>query len=140
VGLLLLSVVFVNSLFTRDSKKSLEVKKESPIVSIDISDMFKGQIRKIRWDKKEVAILLRQFPKKLTSISTLTSKNELHPVLNKATRSINREYFVYLNTGDSNNCPLYYSGGEFKDVCSSNKFDESGRMLTGSSLGFQNYR
>lgn len=137
LGLLLLLVVLVNSLFTSSANHSTKTNKELPTVIIDISDMYNGQIRKIRWKNKEIGILRRQFPEKLTKVPIETSKEALHSTLNNKTRSVKNDYFVYLNIGDSNNCPLFYSGGEFKDVCSSNKFDESGRSISASSQSFK---
>ena len=138
-GSVLLVFVFFNSLFTGGSgKDTYQVKsiEDLPTASIDTSDMFKGQIRKVRWANKEVGVLLRQFTERLSDDIDFNNE-KLHSALDKKLRSRNLEYFVYFNLGDSNNCPLFYSAGEFKDVCSSNKFDEAGRALNANPNSFR---
>jgi len=136
-GLLLLTLVLVNSLFTDDGSVPKTISNELSIVKLDIAEMKTGQIKKIRWDNREVAILLRQFPKKLDQTVTDKLQEDLPPSIELQARSKKREYFVYFNTGDSKNCPLYYAGGVFKDVCSSNRFDEAGRDINANP---QSYR
>ncbi len=138
-GVFLLLLVLVNSLFTGNSTTGIQqetTSKEIQTVSIDTHGMFKGQIRKTRWNNKEVAILFRQFPEKLSNNENHVEEN-LDASIDKKDRSRNKEYFVFFNFGDSFNCPLFYIAGEFKDVCTSNKFDESGRMLNGDPSSFK---
>jgi len=129
LGLLVMIWVFINSLFSKDERISVTVSKDVPILTLDLSEMKKGQIKKVRWDNKEVAILSRQNLSILKTIENSEFKEKLHPSINVQTRSIRPEYFVYFNAGDSSNCPLFYAAGELKDVCTSNKFDETGRGL-----------
>ena len=142
-GLLLFVIVLVNSLFIKDAVVEQNVENEEVLASIELADMFKGQIRKTRWNNKEVAVLLRQFPDKLKAAKIDEAKTKqqnasaVHPNIDAQTRSLTEMYFVYFNSGDSNNCPLYYSGGVFKDVCSLNQFDESGKEITANSQQFQ---
>ena len=135
LGLLLLTLVFINSLFTNNKTQKKEISQEVTLATIDITDMFSGQIRKVRWNNKEIAVLLRQFPQKLLEADK-PFEEKLHPSINKQTRSKIDNYFVYFNLGDSNNCPLFYSAGEFKDVCSANKFDEAGRAFNSTTSSF----
>jgi len=138
-GIILLLVVLVNSLFTGNSSgenQKASTSNEIQTVSLDTNDMFKGQIRKIRWNNREVGVLLRQFPERLLNNANVVEEN-LDDTIEANSRSKKQEYFVYFNLGDSNNCPLFYSAGEFKDVCSSNKFDEIGRMLKGGPSSFR---
>lgn len=141
-GLLLLVVVLFNSLFVKTSTVPNNSNDELPLAELEIAEMRKGEIRKIRWNNKEVAILLRQFPERLSQklIKQSTeeievAKEDIHPSIKSQIRSKKLEYFVFFNTGDSRNCPLYHSGGEFKDVCSSNRFDEMGRDLNAKQQG-----
>ena len=136
LGLILLIMVFFNSLFTDDKTQKANISQDIPTATIDISDMFSGQIRKARWNNKEVGVLLRQFPQKLLE-TDMSFEEDMHPSINKKTRSQVENYFVYFNIGDSNNCPLFYSAGEFKDVCSSNKFDEAGRVFNSTPSSFK---
>ncbi len=143
-GFLLLMGVFVNSLFThQEEEKQIDTKKDqATIVTIDISDMRKGEIRKARWGTKEVAVLYRQFSKKIkvpanNELSNKSSREKLPPALLAETRSINPDYFVFINTGDSGNCPLYYAKGEFNDTCSKNRFDENGLSITSPQSGYR---
>ena len=151
LGLMLLLLVFVNSLFTKDTRSQKEVEKELTveIVTLDLEDMFKGQIRKVRWNNREVAVLLRQFPDKISNKNLDSnldknfdnnkpdSNNVYHSSIDKQLRSKNVEYFVYFNIGDSGNCPLFYAAGIFKDICSLNTFDETGRSITVNSQQFE---
>jgi len=135
-GLLLLILVLLNSLFTSSGSVTKTTNNEIPSVMLDVTEMQSGQIKKTRWGNKEVAILLRQFPDKLLHTSSEISAKDLHPSMKQKTRSKKPEYFVYFNTGDSRNCPLYYAGGVFKDVCSSNRFDEAGRDINANLQGY----
>ena len=128
-GLILLIVVFVNSLFSSNEIININNKEELPNAVLDISEMYKGQIKTVRWNNKEVAVLLRQFPEKLGEIDKVSLVESHHPSIKPQLRSVKPEYFVYYNIGDSKNCPLYYAAGIFKDVCSSNRFDEAGRDI-----------
>ncbi|MEH6456276.1 MAG: hypothetical protein V7749_08130 [Cocleimonas sp.] len=138
-GLLLLVVVLFNSLFVKTVSVPRNLNDVLPLVELEIAEMRKGEIRKTRWNNKEVAILLRQFPERLTQEltqqSTESTKEDIHPSIKQQIRSKKIEYFVFFNTGDSRNCPLYHSGGEFKDVCSSNRFNEMGRDLNVKQQG-----
>ena len=136
LGLLLLTLVFINSLFTDDGSVADTPGNELPVVKLEITDMQKGQIKKIRWNNKDVAILLRQFPEKLLQKAGDNLQEDLHPSIKSQTRSKKTEYFVYFNIGDSRNCPLFYAAGEFKDVCSSNRFDEAGRDMNANQQSY----
>lgn len=137
VGLLLLTIVLLNSLFTGDQGARQIAPHKVPLVSLIISEMQVGQIRKTRWNSKEVAVLLRQFPDRLVQKPSNVSIEKLHASMKVMSRSKKADYFVYFNLGDSKNCPLFYAGGVFKDVCSANKFDEAGRNI---DLNPQGYR
>lgn len=133
-GVFVLVAVFLNSLFTTQEDKNniTEKNKKTILASIDISDMRKGQVRRVRWGVKEVAVLYRQFSKQAQA-----AKKSVHSSLSVDTRSIKPEYFVYINHGDSGNCPLYYAKGEFNDTCSKNIFDENGLAIKQSQLSYQ---
>jgi len=135
VALLVLLVVFVKSLFigANETQKSQEVT--SVLVSLDLEGMRKGEIRKIRLDGKEVAVLKRKGNPKFRPTKYLPKIP--HPSLNGWLRSITQDYFVYYNYGDSGNCPLFNEGDGFKDTCTSMRFDTSGRE---KDKGLQGYR
>lgn len=136
-ALLLLVVVFVNSLFTNEGGESQTTKKELPLVSLDIAEIRLGEVKKIRWTGKEVAVLSRQFSDKLKKPLESALIEKMHPSIDPHIRSKNIDYFVYYNIGDSKNCPLFYAAGIFKDVCSLNKFDEAGRNINANPQSFQ---
>jgi hypothetical protein len=75
--------------------------------------MKKGEIRKARWKGVEVAVLYR-----------------------KQSSSNNEKFFVYLNHGDSGNCPLFYQKNTLKDICTGSLFDVMGKPLQ-LSIGYQ---
>lgn len=108
LALLLLTGVFINSLFTASKKKEGE-QSVSSIVEFDVSNMKQGDIRKIRWNGKEVAALLRE----------------------------NQQFFVYINTGNSGNCPLFKESKSFKDVCTGTQFDFNGREIGNIEQGYR---
>ena len=137
LGLILLIMVFFNSLFVEDKTKVNAISKtQLPLAQIELSEMQKGEIRKTRWNNKEVAVLFRQFPEKLERSNTEAKKASTHESVEPQKRSKKTDYFVYFNTGDSKSCPLFYAAGIFKDVCSSNKYDESGRALKNNQQAF----
>jgi hypothetical protein len=133
-AVLLLLLVFVNSLFT-DSKIRLNTAGAVQKVQLDVSDLQPGQIKKTRWKGKEVAVLRRLSLEKIPPLHTIF-KEDLHKSLDAWSRSQKPEYFVYFNAGDSGNCPLFYSQGKFKDICTANKFDQNGRDIRGDQGGF----
>ena len=94
----ILTIVFINSLFIsrvpENSKQNIHT-----VVELDLSGMLKGEIRKIRWESKEVAVLRRE----------------------------DATYFTFTNMGDSGNCPLFKESNSLKDVCTGTRFDFSGR-------------
>ena len=133
IGAFVLLLVFLNSLFIGGES---ELEAKSAIVVLDISNMQKGEIRKTRLGSKEVAVLFRK--KAVLNKSPLTEASKFPPkVLNSVSRSQKAEYFVYFNHGDSGNCPLFYSGDNFKDVCSSKLFDMSGREVNNIKHGYK---
>jgi len=145
-GFVVLMAVFFNSLFTNQEDKNVITDKGNKLalVSIDISNMRKGEIRKVRWGVKEAAVLYRQFSKKIKTsegaaenVSNKSAKNKLNASLSAETRSIKPDYFVFINNGDSQNCPLYYAKGEFNDTCSKNIFDENGLPVFPSQVSYQ---
>ena len=112
VAVLVLLGVFINSLFVGTDGKKPKPEMQS-LVILDTSLMKKGEIRKTRWNGKEVAVLLFNNPQ--------SEKN----------------YFVYENYGDSGNCPLFYVNNTFKDVCTGSVFDTSGRLKNNPNQGYR---
>ncbi len=130
VAALVLLVVFINSLFT-GSGDDKDISRDK-IATIDLSGMVLGEIRKARWQGREVAVLKRKAvePEKHKTTAAILSGNS---IINPVTRSILPAYFVYFNTGDSGNCPLFFEAGRFKDICSGNYFDVAGRAINASN-------
>jgi len=103
-----LSIVFINSLFTHSDIKTNQ--KISPqIIELDISGMREGEIRKAQWQGKEINIL----------------------------RLENNQYFTYVNVGDSGNCPLFKEINGLKDICTGTRFDFSGKQKDSKNQGFE---
>ena len=60
VALIILLIVFVKSLFTVPESQTDRVASEPmPVVTLDLQGIQKGDVRKIRWQGKDVAILKR---------------------------------------------------------------------------------
>ena len=117
--------VMTRSLFVgSNDSHTKNTQQKTQTVTVDITAMQKGEIRKANWQGKDVAVLYRKSP---ISSQTKNMGKPPHPSLNSVSRSIRSEYFVYLNKGDSGNCPLFYSNDTFKDICSSTLFDSAGR-------------
>jgi len=133
-AIIALSVVLLRSLFvsTEEEVKNKPITRNIDAVKLDLSGLKEGEIKKIRWDGKEIAILYRQESSKEVS----EGNEKLHQSLNTETRSQQPEYFVYTNYGDSQNCPLFYSNNRFKDICTSTFFDTAGRQINNPQQGF----
>ena len=122
LGLLILLWVFASSLFVHQDKEPVV---EHDLLELDLKDMRDGNVRKIRWEGKEIGILKRKghhvlgYTKYVAKIP--------HQSLNSALRSLTKEYFVYYNHGNSGNCPLFNEGNGFKDTCTGTHFDTTGR-------------
>lgn len=134
-----LVIVFLKSLFPLFSDKGVA----DPVVEVEIKGMQGGDIRKVRWGSREIGILKRnnkQLDQLRSSDETLVDSSSplFHSSLDKASRSRRLEFFVYFNSGDSGNCPLFYDSLGFKDICSGIRFDTTGREvgkeLTGKKL------
>jgi len=125
VAFAILAVVLVRSLFTASDKIESAQKIEVPIVTLDLSGMAKGDVRKIRWQGKEIGVLKRKGHHVLRHTKYVAKIP--HQSLNSALRSLTKEYFIYYNRGDSGNCPLFKETDGFKDICTSTRFDTTGR-------------
>ena len=122
---ILLLWVMTRSLFVGSNPaESINPQQKTQRVTLDISGMNKGEIRKAHWQRKEVAVLYRKAP---ITQQTQLSNTQAQSLNKAASRSLKPEYFVYINTGDSGNCPLFYANDTFKDICSSTLFDSAGR-------------
>lgn len=126
----LLLIVFFKSLFPAGNNKKYE------LVEMGLKGIQLGEIRKIRFDGKEVGILKR----KDTRFKERVFDNVKHQLpdqsLDKNSRSQLPEYFVYYNVGDSGNCPLFHNDKGFKDICSQKVFDETGREQKAEIQGY----
>jgi len=130
LALLGLSIVMLKSLIPLQGEVLDERQPTNiPLVSIMLANMSPGEIRKTRWQGREVAIL-----KQAGEISIPEIPESQH--LNPETRSILEAFFVYFNTGDSGNCPLFFNGNTLKDTCSGKHFDLTGREKQTSAGGF----
>lgn len=108
LALLVLAIVFINSLFVA-SEKQKNTLSTTNIAELDTSNMISGDIRKTYWNGKEIAVLLLK----------------------------NTEFFVFINIGDSRNCPLFKEKDGFKDVCTGTRFDFKGREKGNQKHGFK---
>ena len=132
LGLVILLWVFTNSLFVHQDKEQVV---ERDLLEVALKDMRDNDIKKIHWNGKEVAILQRK-GRPILYHTKYPSKIP-HQSLNSGLRSINNKYFVYINHGDSGNCPLFKEYDGFKDTCTGTRFDASGRE---KDKGLQGYR
>lgn len=132
LGLIILLFVFTNSLFVQQDKEKVI---EHDLLTLDLKDMIKGDVRKIRWGGKEIGILKRKGHHVLRHTKYIAKIP--HQSLNSALRSLTEEYFVYYNQGDSGNCPLFIEGDGFKDTCTATRFDTSGREKGKGLQGFR---
>lgn len=96
LGIIILLYVMVGSLFVPKEEQG-KLKIEN--ISVDLSDIENGKTINLSWSGRAVIIL--------------KGEDRAHT-------------FVYFNTGDSGNCPLFYSSSVFKDTCTGTVFDERG--------------
>ncbi len=138
IAFIVLLWVLTRSLFINSSEnysqKEAQKSKVSVMISLDIAGMIEGEIRKAQWQGKEVAILYRKAP--ITDHKKYTDKLT-HLSLNIVSRSLTPEYFVYINKGNSGNCPLFYTNDTLKDICSSTVFNSAGREKNNLQQGFK---
>jgi len=132
LGLVILLIVFTNSLFVHQDK---EKAVERDLLEIDLNDMRDGDVKKVRWEGKEIGVLKRKGHHVLGRTKYVAKIP--HHSLNSRLRSITNKYFVYINQGDSGNCPLFKEADGFKDTCTGTHFDISGRE---KDKGLQGYR
>ena len=132
LALMILTWVFVNSLFTQTDKSSESSEKAEQInlIKIDLSEMLKGNIQKVRLGNQEVSILYRKVSAPLEKLKTIFNKDvAIHPE--------NSDFYVFYNYGDSGNCPLFYSKDTLKDTCSGKVFNTFGQEINNQNNGFQ---
>ncbi len=137
VVIAILGVVFINSLFTGVNTKNGSTQADNPtgpIIVVDLARLEKGKALSVRWKGKEVSILRRK--KSLPLHNAKYVAKIPHTSLNSGLRSLTPDYFVYMNHGDSNNCPLFVEADGLKDVCTSTKFDTTGRAKGNEQQGF----
>ncbi|MEE9327765.1 MAG: hypothetical protein V3U71_10770 [Cocleimonas sp.] len=114
----------MSSLFTAVNKRN-----KATIISLDIKEMKEGEIRKTLWDGKQVAVLYRS-QHIVNQIRTQNNVKETGvEMLNPISRSILPEYFVFINRGDSGNCPLFYRANTLKDICSGKTYNTMGNLV-----------
>ncbi len=118
IAALILLVVFINSLFLGSNGAKDDSRDKT--VTLNLTGMAQGEIRKIAWNGREVAVLKR-------SVGQLIQKTGEPQQLNQQSRSIFTDYFVFFNAGDSGHCPLFFNGKTLKDTCSGKRFDLTGR-------------
>jgi len=124
---LLLLWVMTRSLFVGSSQSEPENSKQQvQLITVDISTMRKGEIKKARWQGVEVAVLYR---KAFIAQQVQSATQPMQAINKSASRSFKANYFVYINKGNSGNCPLFYSDDTFKDICSGTLFDSAGRKI-----------
>lgn len=104
-GIGVMLYVLVSSLFVGGSPTD-NANKIANIIELDLAGMKDNEIRRTQWEGKQVIVL----------------KHPVKPV-----------YQVYFNTGDSGNCPLFYSSKTFKDTCTGTLYDQEGRELNKAS-------
>jgi hypothetical protein len=134
VALVVLTIVFVNSLFTAPTKKATQ-SEAVPHITVSLADMQKGDVKKIRWNGKEVGVLYRKGTPFFYHTKYIAKTP--HKSLNSGLRSITKDYFVYLNHGDSGNCPLFNQRDALKDTCTGTKFNSSGRVKGREQQGYR---
>ena len=136
VALIILLIVFVKSLFTVPESQTDRVASEPmPVVTLDLQGILKGDVRKIRWQGKDVAILKRADDYAFRPTKYIPKIP--HPSLNGNARSLTKAYFVYYNYGDSGHCPLFKETNTLKDTCTGIKFDMAGKEI---GKGLQGHR
>jgi len=104
-GIGIMLYVLVGSLFVGGNQID-KTKKAANLITLDLSEMKKNEIRRTQWEGKPVIVLKR---------------------------SDKPQYHVYFNTGDSGNCPLFYASKIFKDTCTGTLYNQGGREINKST-------
>jgi len=132
IPVVILTFVFMKSLFPVVSNESASNDSQIKTVQLNLQGMQPGDIRKTRWQGREVGILKRI---RVGFGHTKYIANLPHQSLHSGSRSRVSEYFVYYNQGDSGNCPLFYDAEGFKDICSGKRFYSNGREVNNQQNG-----
>jgi len=132
IALIILILVFLKSLFPSIDNEPSEEHKIIKTVQINLLGMQVDEIRKSRWKGREVGILKRE---KRTYGHTKYISKLPHKSLHSGSRSRLFDYFVYINQGDSSNCPLFYNAKGFKDICTGKQFNGVGREVGNQQNG-----
>jgi len=133
-GIIALLFVFLNATFNSGLEtEEVEVVSDE-VISLKLAMVTSTEPTNVVWNNQRVAVIKREGAQQMqliqaTSKSPSASANsvEQHPW-----RSIDVSYFVYMDKGDSGHCPLFFDGDSFKDTCSGNRFDLTGRQIGGS--------
>lgn len=134
VGIIALLLVFLNATFNSGlDTEEVEVVSDE-VISLKLAMVTSTEPTNVVWNNQRVAVIKRDGATQMGLIQATgqspkanTQSVEQHPW-----RSVDVSYFVYMDKGDSGHCPLFFDGKTFKDTCSGNRFDLTGRQVGGS--------
>lgn len=142
IGIIALLLVFFNATFYSNIETT-EAVIDVDDADVDVSHLFAGSTKVIRWNNQRVGILKRTDANQLALIKGTAEapKASGDEVDSHSWRSLDPRYFVYFDVGDSGHCPLFFQNeaGEvaFKDTCSSSWFDSQGRFKSDGTAGLK---
>lgn len=135
-GIIALLGVFLNATFDGGPETGEVEVVSDEIISLKLALVTSTEPTNVVWNNQRVAVIKRDGPTQMgliqkTSKAPKASRESIdqHPW-----RSIDASYFVYVDKGDSGHCPLFYGANTFKDTCSGNRFDMTGRQIGGSRV------
>lgn len=134
LGIITLLGVFLNATFNsgRDTVEAPVITAEP--VSLKLAMVTSTEPTNVVWNNQRVGVIKRNGGGQLGLIQATGQSPNVTPesVDEHPWRSVDASYFVYFDTGDSGHCPLFFAGDSFKDTCSGNRFDLTGRQLGGT--------
>jgi len=142
IGIVALFLVFFNASFYSNIQTH-EAKLNADDVAVDLGDLAFGSNAVVRWNNQRVGILKRTRSNLLDLVNKMSKKPDakLNEINAHPWRSLDPQYFIYYDIGDSGYCPLFVENKEgvvsFKDTCSSNWFDSQGRFKSDGTVGLQ---
>lgn len=142
LGIMALLLVFFNATFYSNIETT-EVVINADDTKVDVSHLFSGSDKIVRWNNQRIGILKRTDINQLALIKQMATKPKatLSAVNLHAWRSLDPRFFVYFDVGDSGHCPLFFENKaqqvSFKDTCSSNWFDSQGRFKSDGKVGLK---
>ena len=134
VGIIALLLVFLNATFNSGLETEEEVVVSDEVISMKLALVTSTEPTNVVWNNLRIGVVKRDGMSQMGLIQATSKAPQANAesVDQHPWRSTDVSYFVYIDRGDSGHCPLFFDDKTFKDACSGNRFDLTGRQIGGS--------